>query len=544
MTTAPDDLGHRHGGRSRTATGATAPPEMRGPIGVVAPSWRRALPLVVATCDLAGGIVAALVALRLRFGSDTPDFFIAEGTVSYTSAVLAIAITWPGVLAAFGGYRTTVLGGGTDELGRVVEAGVTMFAALATMHLLLHTNLSGRVVALVVSFLVLATLVVRLVTGSMVRRARLQNRWRHRAVVYGSTAEAAALARHLRRPALAVDVVGTCVVDETDAAGSAPFDTPMGWSPVPDDAGAARSASTPVPRPAEPAHGVTITAPSRPTGRASGVGDVAIEAMARTGADLLAVAGGTKPSVVRSLAWALEGTGAELMIAPSVPDLAQQRVVVESVGGVVLLRVEECRQRRGWLLAKSLIDRLVAAVLLAVLAPVLGVIALLVRRSSPGPVLFRQRRVGQHGRTFEFLKFRTMVPDADSLLADLAGDNESDGLLFKLHDDPRVTDVGRVLRRLSLDELPQLWNVLRGDMSLVGPRPLPVGSDVYVGDERRRLRVRPGMTGLWQVSGRSDLPWEETVALDMYYVDHWSLGLDLAILARTPLAVVSGRGAY
>jgi exopolysaccharide biosynthesis polyprenyl glycosylphosphotransferase len=244
------------------------------------------------------------------------------------------------------------------------------------------------------------------------------------------------------------------------------------------------------------------------------------------------------------LAWALEGTGAELLIAPAVPDLAQQRVIVEPMGGVVLLRVEECRQRRGRLLIKATIDRVVAALLLVVLAPLFVAVALAVKLTSPGPTLYRQPRIGQYGSTFEFFKFRTMVVGAEVRLDELADRNESNGPLFKVHQDPRVTDLGRFLRRMSLDELPQLWNVVRGDMSLVGPRPLPVGSDVFVGDERRRLRVKPGITGLWQVSGRSDLTWEETVALDMRYVDHWSLGLDLAIMIRTPLTVLLGRGAY
>jgi len=269
-----------------------------------------------------------------------------------------------------------------------------------------------------------------------------------------------------------------------------------------------------------------------------------LDVMASSRADMLTIAGGTSPAEVRALAWALEGTDAELMIAPAVPDLAQQRVVVEPVAGVVLLRVEECRQQRGRLLAKRAIDTVTSILLLVLLAPVFVAVAVAVKRSSPGPVLFRQERVGQHGRTFQFLKFRTMVADADARLDGLIDENESDGLLFKVHEDPRITATGRYLRRMSLDELPQLWNVLRGDMSLVGPRPLPVDAEEFEGDARRRLRVRPGITGLWQVSGRSDLAWEETVALDMHYVDHWSLALDLSIIARTPMTVLRGDGAY
>lgn len=521
MTTAAGNLGDQVDRTPRVAgaTVTTGMPAMRGPLGIVSPTWRRGLPAAVAGCDLAGGIVAVLVALRFRFGLHAPDFFIAQSRVSYVQAVLVIALAWPGVLAALGAYRASVVGSGGDEMGRVVEAGLTLFAALAVVHLLLETNLSGRLVALAACCLVMTTLAVRLVVDGVVRRARLRSRWRHRAVVYGTAREASALVKQFRLPALPVDVVGTCVVDPSNGAeGDLNRHTPGG----PTDPGEVRG----------------------PGRKDRSVGDTAIEEMVRTGASLLAVAGGTRPAEVRELAWALEGTGAELMIAPSVPDLAQQRVVVESVGGVVLLRVEECRQRKGWLLAKGLVDRMGAAALLLALSPVLAAVALAVKRGSAGPVLYRQERVGQHGRTFTFLKFRTMVADAEAQVDDLIAVNETDGHLFKIHDDPRITGVGRVLRRFSLDELPQLWNVLRGDMSLVGPRPLPVDSAVFVGDERRRLRVRPGITGLWQVSGRSDLPWQATVALDMHYVDHWSLGLDLAILARTPLAVLRGRGAY
>lgn len=194
--------------------------------------------------------------------------------------------------------------------------------------------------------------------------------------------------------------------------------------------------------------------------------------------------------------------------------------------------------------AKAVLDRVGAAFLLVALLPLLASVALAVAVSSPGPVLYKQRRAGRDGEPFECLKFRTMDCEAASpdRLAALA--NESDGLLFKVQDDPRVTRVGHTLRRLSLDELPQFWNVVRGDMSLVGPRPLPVRPEDFVGHERRRLDVKPGITGLWQVSGRSELSWAESVRLDLQYVDEWSLLLDIRILARTPLAVLQGRGAW
>ncbi len=171
-------------------------------------------------------------------------------------------------------------------------------------------------------------------------------------------------------------------------------------------------------------------------------------------------------------------------------------------------------------------------------------VALAIRLTSRGPALFRQVRIGRDGRAFRVFKFRTMFVDAEQRLSELRAHNETDGLLFKIANDPRVTPIGRFLRRTSIDELPQLLNVLTGDMSLVGPRPLPVQNEDFVGDARRRLLVRPGITGLWQVSGRSDTSWEDAVRFDLYYVENWSLTLDLTIMLRTVLAVWRGEGAY
>jgi exopolysaccharide biosynthesis polyprenyl glycosylphosphotransferase len=246
---------------------------------------------------------------------------------------------------------------------------------------------------------------------------------------------------------------------------------------------------------------------------------------------------------LRRLVWALEGTGTVLM-APAVAGVAAHPVAFESVARLPLLRIEGCRMRCGRLVAKRAIDVVGAGLLLALLLPVLVAAAVAVKATSPGPIIYSQTRVGQHGRRFSFLKLRTMVADADTRSSALADRNTSDGLLFKVPDDPRIIPVGKFLRRSSIDELPQLLNVLRGEMSLVGPRPLPVRPDDFVGDERRRLRVKPGITGLWQVSGRADLNWAETVRLDMQYVDQWSLGMDVSILLRTPVVVLRGGGAY
>jgi exopolysaccharide biosynthesis polyprenyl glycosylphosphotransferase len=265
------------------------------------------------------------------------------------------------------------------------------------------------------------------------------------------------------------------------------------------------------------------------------------------GADTIAVTSAreTAAQYLRELSWKLEGTGIELLVAPGLIEIAGPRLHIRPFEGLPLLAVEEpCFE--GWRrVVKGGVDRAIAALALLVLAPVLVAVALAVRLTSRGPVLFRQQRVGLHGRVFTMVKFRSMVADADAHLDGLRDANVSDGLLFKVRSDPRVTPVGRWLRQLSLDELPQLFNVLCGSMSLVGPRP-PLPGEVarYDTSVSRRLLVKPGLTGLWQISGRSDLPWEESVRLDLRYVENWSLALDLLIMWKTARAVLSRSGAY
>ncbi|WP_190097479.1 sugar transferase [Streptomyces griseoflavus] len=251
------------------------------------------------------------------------------------------------------------------------------------------------------------------------------------------------------------------------------------------------------------------------------------------------------PERLQRLAWSLEGSDTEMVVAPVLMEVAGPRLHIDAVLGIPLLRVSMPTFSGGRRAVKGVVDRLGAAVLLLVFAPLMVGVGLLVAADSRGGVFYRQRRVGKDGREFTMVKFRTMVAGADRARAELIHRNEGAGLLFKLRRDPRVTRVGTVLRRYSLDELPQLFNVLTGSMSLVGPRPpLPEESAAYGPDIRRRLLVKPGLTGLWQISGRSDLSWEETVRLDLRYVEDWSLALDTVILWKTLRAVLHGQGAY
>ncbi|MFE2020879.1 sugar transferase [Streptomyces sp. NPDC059499] len=248
---------------------------------------------------------------------------------------------------------------------------------------------------------------------------------------------------------------------------------------------------------------------------------------------------------LRPLSWGLHDSGLALCVLSELSGVAASRVRPSDAAGLTLLHIAPPLRHgpQPWL--KTVVDRCGAALGLLVLAPLLFVVALAVRFSSPGPVFHRQIRHGRHSRPFTMWKFRTMVADAETRKAQLTGANESEGPMFKMRRDPRVTRIGHALRRTSIDELPQLLNVLRGDMSLVGPRPpLPEEVSRYDERERRRLAVKPGLTGLWQVSGRSDLSWQETVSLDLWYVDNWSVVTDMGLLARTVRAVTDGRGAY
>lgn len=264
-------------------------------------------------------------------------------------------------------------------------------------------------------------------------------------------------------------------------------------------------------------------------------------------ADLVLVAPGVRIAGerLRRVAWALHDAGLELAVFPGLVEISVKRLETLSAGGLVVLRIAPPVGRGVQTLLKSALDRAGAVVGLLLLSPLFLALVLAIRFGSPGPAFYSQRRIGRDGVPFVMWKFRTMVVDADRLKSGLEGANENDGLMFKMRRDPRVTRVGRLLRRTSLDELPQLYNVLTGSMSLVGPRP-PLPDEVarYDEVELRRLSVRPGMTGLWQISGRSDLSWDETIQLDLQYVDNWSFTSDVDVMGRTLRAVVDGRGAY
>jgi exopolysaccharide biosynthesis polyprenyl glycosylphosphotransferase len=265
------------------------------------------------------------------------------------------------------------------------------------------------------------------------------------------------------------------------------------------------------------------------------------------GADTVIVARGGYGSAkkLRRIAWELEGSDIDLVVVPSLTDVAGPRLQLRPVAGLPLLHVEQPRAREAAGIAKRLFDVVGASLALVLFAPIMLVVAALIRIQDKGPVFFRQPRIGRDGTSFECFKFRSMFENADRMEQEMRESVGHNGALWKMERDPRITRIGAFIRRYSIDELPQLLNVIRGEMSLVGPRPQQAWEvDTYTDWDRKRLRVRPGMTGLWQVSGRSQLSFDEAIRLDLYYVDNWSMTADLVIIAKTVGAVVGRTGAY
>ncbi|HEX8771025.1 MAG TPA: sugar transferase, partial [Acidimicrobiales bacterium] len=251
------------------------------------------------------------------------------------------------------------------------------------------------------------------------------------------------------------------------------------------------------------------------------------------------------PDSLAELDQTLLPLGVDVRVSPGLPHVSFSRVKVRSLDGLALIALDRRPFSRFQALVKRTLDLVAATVFLILAAPMMAVIAVVVRLDSKGPSLFRQKRVGKDGRLYVIYKFRSMVTDAEEHLDDLQDANGADGVLFKLHHDPRVTRVGGALRRLGLDELPQLFNVLKGEMSIVGPRPaLPKETARYTDEVSARLRVKPGLTGLWQVNGRHDLEFEEYVRYDLFYVQNWSLALDLYVILKTLPALLRRQGAY
>ena len=478
---------------------AAAQPRPRPLARRSSPAWVRSYTVSLAVLETLSAAVAAAAVLLSR-----PEQ-VAPGTVLVWAA-LALVVAWPLLLAAGGAYDEGVYGTGSDEYRRVGRAAFLLLAIASFVSYAAALDLSRALVVGAIPALGAATLLGRYAARSRLRRLRSNGHCTKKVVVVGRGGAVLELVSRLQREQYAgLHVVAAAVTPADRVRVAERTGVPVGGL---DD--------------------VLALAESH------GAGAIAVTSASETAAQYL-----------RQLSWQLEGSGIELLVAPGLIEVAGPRLHIRPFEGLPLLSVEQPRFRGWQRVVKGGLDRVVAALVLALIAPVLVVLAVAVKLSGPGPVLYRQQRVGVNGQVFTMLKFRSMVVDADRAVGALQGQNISDGLLFKMREDPRVTRVGRVLRRFSLDELPQLFNVLGGSMSLVGPRP-PLPGEVarYDASVSRRLLVKPGLTGLWQISGRSDLSWQESVRLDLRYVENWSLAMDLLILAKTARAVVSSSGAY
>jgi exopolysaccharide biosynthesis polyprenyl glycosylphosphotransferase len=446
--------------------------------------------------DLGCAIAAAAAALQLRFDG--------HFTGEYAALSLMLPLLWIAALWLAGAYDGRYIGTGSDEFRKVLNVGVSLIAALAILSYVVKTDLSRAYLVIAMPGVTALDLVARYILRKRLHKLRSDGRCMSTVVAVGHEPAVADLITELRRDKHhGLRVVAACV---------------------------AKTAG-------EEVAGIPVI---------GGLDDVTT-AVRRCGADTVAVL--SCPEIdgikLRSLAWELEKTGTDLCVAPSLLDVAGPRTTVRPAAGLTLLHVDHPQISGPRQVMKGLFDRCVAGAALVLLSPLMFTLAIAIRLTDSGPAFFTQTRVGKDGQPFKIYKFRTMVVDAERLRSELMASNGHDGVLFKLRRDPRVTAIGARLRRWSIDELPQLVNVFRGDMSLVGPRPaLPDEAARYADHVRRRLVVKPGLTGLWQVSGRSDLSWEESVRLDLRYVENWSFALDLQILWKTISVIFRGSGAY
>jgi exopolysaccharide biosynthesis polyprenyl glycosylphosphotransferase len=457
----------------------------------------------IAVTDALVIIWAVVGAQIVRFGTSAGDVDSPQTAtfgLDYPLVSVILIAFWLLALRVHNAYDPRLFGHGPEEYRAVATATLRLFATMAIVSYLFKLELARGFLLVALPFGLAGLFLSRWIWRRWLGAQRADGKLCDAMIVVGDRGHLAGLIAALRNvPEAGYTVVGACCSDGTD-----------------------------------PIAGVPIV----------GTEHQAADVAERLGVDVVACSGSWRlgSEGLRRLGWELEGTGIGLVLAPGMTQVAGPRILTRPVAGLPLLHVEAPTFTGPKRAVKSTFDVLGALFIGIILSPLLLVVAVLVVRDGGG-AFYKQTRIGQGGTPFIMWKFRSMVPDADKIAPATA--NDGAGPLYKLKSDPRITPLGRVLRRTSIDELPQLWNVLRREMSLVGPRP-PLASEValYEQDVYRRLLVKPGMTGLWQVSGRSDLPWDDAVRLDLYYVENWNLVEDLKILWRTVLAVAKRQGAY
>lgn len=452
---------------------------------------------------------ATIGAQIVRFGLDDGTDVAASTTyfsMSYTMFSVLLALVWWLALRLHGAYDAHILGHGATEYRLIMVATLRVFAAVAMLAFALQVAVARGYIILALPAGLIGLWGARRMARTWLGWRRMDGDMSHDVLVAGDPVAVQQLVETFASvPAAGYRVVGVCTTFDGHRLA-----------------------------------GVPVLGSEREVGCVAI--DLGVDVVACADAHVLGAGG------LRRLGWALECSGIELVVSPGLTEIAGPRILTRPVAGLPLLHVEAPTFSGPRLVLKTTIDWCGALALILLFSPLLLAVAVLIKLGDGGPVFFRQERVGLDGELFRMTKFRSMVVDAEARLTSLQQERDDDvdrGVLFKLKDDPRITPLGRFIRRYSIDELPQLLDVLRGDMSLVSPRP-PLPSEVsqYEEDVRRRLLVKPGMTGLWQVNGRSDLSWDESVRFDLYYVENWSVAQDLIILWRTLSAVVGKDGAY
>jgi exopolysaccharide biosynthesis polyprenyl glycosylphosphotransferase len=464
-------------------------------------AWQAAYIRTTVWVDMLCMLAAASLAVNIRFLG--PNY----RPQAYLAITFLLPIMWVITLQLCDGYDARFIGVGADEFRKMFNASFCLLGFIAIASYVTRFDLAREYVAIALPTATLLNLYARYQLRKRLHRRRARGYAMQRVVAVGHPDSVASLISELsREPYHGLSVVGACLTGDTT------FFSIISGVPV-----------------------------------LGGI-DETTRAVGALQADTVAVLACPELSGarMRELTWELEEYGTNIYLAPTLLDVAESRTSIRPIAGLSLLHMEHLRRTGSKIVIKVLFDRTMAGLALFLLSPVFAAIALAIKAEDGGPVFFKQVRVGRNGDPFKVWKFRTMVVDAERIKAQLEARNEGNGALFKMRKDPRVTKPGAWLRRYSLDELPQLVNVARGEMSLVGPRPaLPEETAKYDGTHMiRRIVVKPGITGLWQVSGRSDLSLEDSMRLDVHYVENWSLFLDLQILWKTARTVLNGSGAY
>jgi exopolysaccharide biosynthesis polyprenyl glycosylphosphotransferase len=472
-------------------------------------AWQRRYGAWLRVADFLVIGAAVVLGQLLRFGT-TPAALAGFAPVGYSVVSILIIGSWVWFLMIYHTSAPGVIGAGSEEFRRVWTATLSLFGGIAIVSMLFKVDLARGYLAIALPLGLVGLSVNRFLARRVVAAMRRRGRLLSAVLAVGEPESVRAVAESLgRHPEDGYIVVAACTPGQVghgmvDVAGG----TAVPLLPYDGDFGYAL--------------------------KVCGADTIVLTSTAHLG-----------PRGVHDLSWQLDKLGVDLVVSPAMIDLAGPRVTVRPLAGLPLIQVAKPRYDGAKGFQKGAFDVCSSLFALVVALPVMLVAAVAIKLTSKGPVFYTSERIGLDGKPFRMIKFRSMVVDAHLRLAEVAHLNNGDGLLFKARCDPRVTSVGRFLRRYSIDELPQFINVLRRDMSVVGPRPpLPTEVELYDDEVRRRLLVRPGITGLWQVSGRSDLSWRDSVRLDMSYVENWSMMSDLAISLATVLAVVRRSGAY